>query len=187
MQSRIEQLEGQVDELTEEVNHLSGCLSTLRDQVERLERKAERVARASRSSDSAASGGSGGREPPDEPPNRSPSRASSYSGTQSVPSWIQQEAICDQIGGFILRALSGDHQTSSGRDLIPLASRIWIVVQDLEANRYNPVRVFRSWSGAKALVKAGNDVGDSIFVGPPSEREARRVVHAATLDWPAEQ
>ena len=39
----------------------------------------------------------------------------------------------------------------------------------------------------RCKVKVGNDVGDSIFVGLPSEREARRVVHAATLDWPAEQ
>ena len=37
------------------------------------------------------------------------------------------------------------------------------------------------------LVKRGSSAGDSIFVGLPSEREARRVVHAATLRWPADQ
>jgi len=196
MQERLAQLEEQVGELTEEVEVLSSSLAG-------LERRAERAARAARTSESGstASETPGRRDPiaaESSPipsarangyPLRSPSVASSTagSGTQSVPSWMQREEICDQIGSFLLRALSGDHRSSSGRDFIPLASRIWIVIQDFEGNRYNPVRVFRAWSPAKALVKRGADAGDSIFVGLPSEREARRVVHAATLQWPAEQ
>ena len=199
MQERVQRLETEVADLTEEVELLSSGLSALQEHVTRLERKAERVARAARSSESVSSGSPGypegrlgeGQEAPAtparEPTFRSPSRASAGSGTQSVPSWLQREAICDQIGQFLLRALSGDHRSSSGRDLISLASRIWVVVQDYEGNRYNPVKAFRSWSPAKALVKVGNDAGDSIFVGLPSEREARRVVHSATLEWPSEQ
>ena len=194
-------------ELTEEVEVLSSGLAGLKEQVARLERRAERTARASRVSEFRSSASetperhapiaAGGSSPPvvraNGYPVRSPSVASSEgasvegaSGTQSVPSWLQREEICDQIGAFLLRSLSGDHRASSGRDLIPLASRIWIVVQDIEGNRYNPVRVFRSWSATKALVKRGSEVGDSIFIGLPSEREARRVVHSATLQWPSE-
>ena len=62
-----------------------------------------------------------------------------------------------------------------------------MVLQDIEGNRYNPVQVFRSWTACKAIIKRGNDVGDSIFVGLPSEREARRTVHSATLEWPARE
>ena len=114
-----------------------------------------------------------------------PSSTTSATGAQTVPSWIEREAIADQIGQFVLRSLSGDNRGSSGRDLVPLASKIWLVIQDIEGNRYNPVRVFRQWTPAKALVKRQNgEVGDSIFVGLPSEREARRVVHSATLLWP---
>ena len=86
------------------------------------------------------------------------------SGGQTVPNWIQREAIADQIGQFLQRALQGDHRSSSGRDLVPLPSRLWIVCQDIHGGRYNPVRVFRSWTLTKALVKIGNEVGDSIFV-----------------------
>ena len=108
-------------------------------------------------------------------------------GGQSVPNWIQRENIAEQIGQFLQRALRGDHRSSSGRDLIPLPSRIWLVCQDIHGGRYNPVRVLRSWQATKALVKIGNEAGDSIFVGLPSEREARRAVFAAGLQWPNQE
>ena len=194
MQQQVTDLQDQVTELSAEVGTLSASLAALRDQVARLERRADRTARAARSSESQSSitPNGAGETPESEPPvsgspgyrSAPPTPASETSGGQSVPSWLQREAIADQIGQFLLRALSGDHRASSGRDLIPLASRIWVVVQDIDGNRYNPVRVFRSWSAAKALVKRGQDVGDSIFVGLPSEREARRAVHTATLLWP---
>ena len=195
MQSRVDQLEEQLSDLNEEVEVLSSNLAGLREQVARLERRADRASRAARSSETgstssevneagASTGVAGNGYPP-----RSPSVASTggTSGTQSVPTWIEREEICDQIGAFLLRALSGDYRSTSGRDLIPLPSRVWVVIQDIEGNRYDPVKVFRTWAPAKALVKRGSSAGDSIFVGLPSERGARRVVHAATLRWPADQ
>ena len=194
MQQQVTDLQEQVTELSSEVGALSASLAALRDQVSRLERRADRAARAARSSESqgSATPDGTGDHPESETPGAGspgyhsapPTPASVTSGGQSVPTWLQREAIADQIGQFLLRALSGDHRASSGRDLIPLPSRIWLVVQDIDGNRYNPVRVFRSWSAAKALVKRGQEVGDSIFVGLPSEREARRAVHSATLLWP---
>eukprot|EP00435_Cladocopium_sp_Y103_P028396 s1777_g7.t1 len=194
MQEEVADLREQVLDLSSEARDLSAGLAALRDQVQRLERRADRAAAAARSSVSRGSSEANeedefsarGVQSPGSVPPRSPSVASATPtpGGQTVPNWIQREAIADQIGQFLLRALSGDHRSSSGRDLIPLSSRIWVVVQDIEGNRFNPVRVLRSWTKTKALVKRGSDAGDSIFVGLPSEREARRAVHSAHLLWP---
>ena len=99
--------------------------------------------------------------------------------------WIERENICDRIGKFLVRSLEGNHRGTSGRELLPNSSRIWVVVRDYEKVIYTPVRVFRTWTPAKQLVKPnGADPGDSIFVGLPSEREARQAVFAAQLPWP---
>lgn len=98
-------------------------------------------------------------------------------------SWHQRELICEEIGAWITRCVSGLHRGSSGRDKNPLASRLWIVVRDFEGIIYDPPIVFRTFSGARLLCKRGQDAGDSIFVGVPSEREAERVIRSAGLHW----
>ena len=100
-------------------------------------------------------------------------------------SWAEREDIADQIGRFISRCLQGQHRGTSGRDLNPLPSRLWLVARDFEGQIYSPIRVFKSWGSCRNLCKRYEDPGDSVFVGVPSEREARRVVIAAGLDWPA--
>ena len=187
-----------VQDLTGQVRVLSAEVEKLKGQVERLQKRLVEAARPSSSSAAASPGA------PEDPASASEGEsawsrvtaspapatpASGYSGTsggnQSIPNWTQREAIADQIGEFIARALNGDHRSSSGRDLIPLSSRLWIVVRDYDQRFYNPVKVFKSWGPVKELVKRGSSAGDSVFVGLPSEREARRVVQAARLLWPA--
>ena len=115
-------------------------------------------------------------------------RGSSTAYPSTAPgslTWLEREAICDQIGRFLARSISGDHRGTSGRDKIPLASKLWVVVRDCSGQIYTPVKVVRSWTSCKVLCKpSNNECGDSVFVGLPSEREARRVVQAAQLDWP---
>jgi hypothetical protein len=110
-------------------------------------------------------------------------------GPSSAPchlSWLEREAICDQIGKFLARSISGGFRGASGRDRIPLPSRLWIIVRDFAGQIYTPVKVVRSWTSCKVLCKpCNNECGDSVFVVVPSEREARRVVAAAELEWPA--
>lgn len=103
----------------------------------------------------------------------------------AVLSWAQREEICDRIGAWIRRALEGTHRGTSGRDQIPLASRIWIVAQDFEGHSFDTVQVHRTFSTCRPVVKRGADCGNSIFVGLPSEREGRRVCIAAGLRWPS--
>lgn len=116
-----------------------------------------------------------------------PARASSYTPTEAASrslSWEEREAVCDQIAAWILRCLRGEHRGASGRDQIPLASRVWVVARDFEGLIYQPVRVFRTFTAARPLVKRGTDCGDAVFIGVPSEREARRIVASAQLGWP---
>ena len=99
-------------------------------------------------------------------------------------SWAEREEIAEGIGRFIARCLQGTHRGSSGRDRNPLPSRFWLVARDFEGQIYTPVRIFRSWGSCKNLCKRFEDTGDSVFVGVPSEREARRVLQSAGLVWP---
>ena len=116
---------------------------------------------------------------------------SAIPSTTPVPStaslsWLEREEICDQIGQFLARSISGGHRGSSGRDKIPLPSRFWVIVRDYAGQIYSPVKVVKSWTSCKLLCKPANhECGDSVFVGVPSEREARRVVQAAQLTWPS--
>lgn len=103
----------------------------------------------------------------------------------TVLSWETRDQIADQIGGFIARSVAGGHRGLSGRERNPLPSRLFVVVRDYAGQIYSPVKVFRTWTSTKVLVKKVHDVGDSIFVGFPSEREGRRAVHTAGLIWPS--
>ena len=118
-----------------------------------------------------------------------PEANTTAAGPSSAPchlSWLEREAICDQIGKFLARSISGGFRGASGRDRIPFPSRLWIIVRDFAGQIYTPVKVVRSWTSCKVLCKpCSNECGDSVFVGVPSEREARRVVATAELEWPA--
>ena len=100
-------------------------------------------------------------------------------------SWEQREAICEEIGQYIRRALAGGHRGASGRDKIVLPSRLWLVFRDYEGLEYRPVLVCHSFSECKNHVKRGEDCGESVFIGLPSEREGRRVAGVAGVPWPS--
>ncbi len=116
--------------------------------------------------------------------NRAPSPQSSAATPPCVLTWREREEIADQIGNFIARSVAGLHRGQSGRDKVPLPSRLWVVIRDYAGQIYSPVKVVRSWSSAKLLVKKGADCGDSIFIGFASEREGRRSIAVAGLSWP---
>lgn len=117
---------------------------------------------------------------------RSPSLAgaSSVSGTVPNPlNWKQREEVCDSIASWINRCLTGVNRGPSGRDRNPLASRVWLVIRDYEGVVYDPPLYFKAFHLAKPYVKRGTSVGDSIFIGLPTEKEAVRVVGVAGLTW----
>eukprot|EP00435_Cladocopium_sp_Y103_P027044 s3668_g6.t1 len=114
-----------------------------------------------------------------------PSPTTSLASSCSL-TWAQREAICDQIADFICRSLNGEHRRNSGRDQIKLGSRLWLVFRDYEGYEHNPVTVCRTFAACRALTKRGEDCGESIFIGLPTEHEARRVVRSSGLEWPPE-
>ena len=95
-------------------------------------------------------------------------------------STAEREVICQQIGRFVRLALRGEWHGASGRDRINLPSRIWIVFKDFYGQEHNPVLVFRNWSSCRDLVKRGGDrLGQSVFLGLPTQWEAKLVTSLA--------
>lgn len=116
----------------------------------------------------------------------SPAPSTTGGGARLPQTWAEREEICDGIAAFLVRALRGENRGTSGRERLVLASRIWIVARSIDGEEYRPLKVFRTFAGCKELVKRGRDCGDSVFVGLPSEREARRVAAISGLGWPEE-
>lgn len=76
---------------------------------------------------------------------------------------------------------------AGGRErLNPLQSRIYVVLRDYNGLvTEHPARIFSRFSAVKALCFRAGSPGDSVFVGLPSQREARLAVEAAGCSWPA--
>ena len=115
-----------------------------------------------------------------------PSVSGTSQGARLPQTWAEREEICDGIAAFLVRALRGENRGPSGRERLVLSSRIWIVARSIDGEEYRPLKVFRAFGACKALVKRGQSCGDSVFVGLPSEREARRVAAISGLGWPEE-
>ena len=116
----------------------------------------------------------------------SPSVQSPATSVIAHPTEEDRTRVAIEIGEFLARCLSGANRGSSGRSKIPLASRVYILVRDIEGRVFDPVQIHRSFASVRPLVKRGDSAGDAIFVGLPSIWEARLAVQAARLNWPAD-
>lgn len=90
-----------------------------------------------------------------------------------------------EIGQWILRCLAGKHRGLSGREKIPQASRLYLVVRDFEGTVHTPPLVFNSWRETSDRVSPHGQAGDSIFVGVPTKEEARLALSEARLEIPS--
>lgn len=179
MSYRLDCLESQVAELAEEVRLLRAEVSTLRRQL------AEREERSVPASPAASAfGSSAGSYSAISAGETSVARCG---GERRVLSWESREAICDRISVFIVKALNGQFHGASGRDEIDLPSRVWVVFRSYGGEVFDPVRVFHRFALCKDIVKVRGDCGPSVFIGLPSEREARRVVQGTGRAWPSPQ
>ena len=97
-------------------------------------------------------------------------------------SWTERETICVEIGRWIVRCLAELPRGPSGRDRLVLSSRVWLVVRDYEGRVRQPALIFHRFSDCRPVVKRGQCLGDSIFVGLPSLRELRVVAASAGID-----
>ena len=189
MDGRVSELEHEVESLQTTVVTLTQDLQRLKKRVKQLEQeRGEDEDQASRGSASVVGSYSVVDSPGAAPPSRSPSSFSqggvSRTSDPVVLSWARREEICDGIAAWVQRSLRGEHRGTSGRDQIPLGNRVWLVFRDIAGTEFRPVRVYHTFAEAKSLVKRGSDSGDSIYVGLPSEREARRVAVISGVGWP---
>ena len=102
----------------------------------------------------------------------------------------QRERAARLTGQFFHRCLNGEARGESGRGLIRLPNRVYVVIRTFEDEFFlNPVRVYSVFAPVRNLVsEPGNphNFGSSIFAGFASQWEARIAVREADLDWPTE-
>lgn len=206
MSDRIQALEDEVADLRDEVRRLAVELARVKRDLRDVLRSSADSRDQVRGDDSDYSGsfsrvsraGTDSRQTPSRDSRASEpvveSHASSEDpavrggyGQPSTPTltWLQRDELAADIGRWIRRCLEGRSRGLSGRERNPLASRLYVVVRDIQGQIYTPVRVFRSWASCKLHCKRGQDFADSLYVGFPSEREAQRAVSIAGLEWPA--
>lgn len=180
MQTEIAELREALSDLREEV-------SVLQEEVARLRRL---LSRGSASSVSAsvvsspapyAASAPSASNTPETAATRGPEGRSNQG--REIQPWPEREAIAREVGAFLAKALRGDHRGNSGRERNNLASRFWIVCRGIDGETYNPPKIFRTWRSACALVKRGSAVGDSVFVGLPSQAECSVAISAAGLNY----
>lgn len=213
MERRVENLEEAVGDLQDEVRYLRGELRRVRRLIGEpfLDQPAAGGARSGLGSIEESEVESNGsysfvegaseveRYSPSVAPSSVAARSVGQGSTSPTPlpsstggaargrctlTWAEREHICGDIAAFLVRCRTGQARGTSGRDRINLPSRVWLVCRDFEGQDYNPVLIYKIFALCKDLVKRGSDCGQSIFVGLPSEREARFVVALAGLEWP---
>lgn len=94
-------------------------------------------------------------------------------------------ALALRIGDWVRGRLAGKRGTASGRDTNSLQSQVYIVFRDWSGSACSPVTVFRSWAATSQVVRQQSTFGNSVFIGFPTEWEARLAVQAAQCHWPA--
>ena len=160
----------EIEEIRNTVHTLLERLAVLEDEVGEVE-QASREEQRSRVASSSASF----------------SRISSVSSAVPVePSdHLGRQALAQQIGQFIRRALAGEPLGSSGRDRLSLQNRCYLIFAEYEGNQLQPPVFTKQFAEVKGRCKRGSDCGRSIFIGLATAWEAVVVVEEAGCDLPA--
>ena len=71
------------------------------------------------------------------------------------------------------------------RQLQPLRSRVWVAYRDHAGEDLRPVLASKAYSTILAFIAVGTDLGLSVSLGWPSEREAKICTEEAGCVWPS--
>ena len=94
--------------------------------------------------------------------------------------------MAKEIGEFLRLQLAGSRRSTSSRSKINLKSTIYLLVRNKHGEVFtNPVKVYRTWGSFRHQVEEDGRLGDSVFVGLPSQREALAACVEAGFDWPS--
>lgn len=91
--------------------------------------------------------------------------------------------LAKRIGQFLRRCLDGEARGSSGRELLNLPNRLYVVLAGYSGEVYSEPKIFKDFSRVVALCKQGYSFGDSIFVGFATQWEAKAALEEAKLRW----
>lgn len=92
-------------------------------------------------------------------------------------------ALAKRIGRFLTRCVNGDSRGSSGRDLLNLPNRLYVVLADHSGKQFAEPKVFKDFSRVTAICKKGYSFGEAIFVGFATQWEAKVALEEAGLPW----
>ena len=92
--------------------------------------------------------------------------------------------LAKQIGLFLRRANSGENRGTSGRDRLRLQSRYYVVVRNFEGREFQPPLFFDRFAPVRDHCKRGPNTGSSVFVGFPTQWEARVALVEAGFQLP---
>lgn len=126
----------------------------------------------------------------DPSPSPAPSRAASSATAEAPLARVDKtdhEArvkLAKQLGTWLRKGVDRENRGASGRELLDLQSRIYIVLCDFNGELLSHPKVFKNFASVTNVCKRGNSFGDSNFIGVPSEWEARIVVSEAGYTWP---
>lgn len=92
-------------------------------------------------------------------------------------------ALAKGIGQFFKRCVNGEARGSSGRDLLNLPNRLYVVLAGFSGEVFDQPKIFKDFSRVTAICKKGYSFGDSIFVGFATRWEAKAALEEAGLAW----
>ena len=177
LRSLVLRLSARVEELELRVHELESRLRVAEEQGFTLVTSSPRVSTGfSNPTSAAASTVPPGQEYPLPGPVRTPE--------ETEWSHDRRAELADRLGLWLKEELKGIRQGPSGRSSCPLKSRIYVLVRSHSLQTRNPVVVSATVRGLYPHLAPGGRAADAIFIGLPTEWEARRAVKAAGLAWP---
>lgn len=170
--------------LAAEVEALRSLVEALRLRVTGLEDRLRRVEGEEDELRSEVAGVSsiGGytfvsRDPPvastPAPAEPAPASGGSEGGEITVGDTEGRASLARQIGAFLRRCRDGLPRGGSGRDQLKLQSRYYIILADYSGEFLPEPLVVNNFAEVRSRCKRGPHLGQSVFVGVPTQWEAR--------------
>ena len=92
--------------------------------------------------------------------------------------------LARQIGAFLRRCRDGQPRGGSGRDRLKLQSRYYIILATYAGEFLADPLVVDNFAEVRRLCKRGPDLGESVFIGVPTQWETRLVLESGGFAVP---
>ena len=179
----------EVQAIRTEIESLRLAIQALNLRVQGLEENLQRVEEAEERRSETSSRAPGSSNYPGSSVGTLGTETSAWSHLTRSPISVEDHEgrleLAKQIGSFLKRANSGVHRGSSGRDRLSLQSRYYVVVRDFEGVEHQPPLWFDRFAPVRDRCKRGPNTGQSVFIGFPTQWEARVALLEAGFPLPS--